>query len=373
MQIKEIIAKSILRKSKKIDSWFISQYFMNLYRGCEHNCIYCDGRHEKYQVDGIFEDEISVKINAIDILEKELNPKNKRKPLKKCFIMLGGGVCDSYQPIEKKYEITKQVLEIIYKYNYPVHILTKSTMVKRDIDILKKINQNSRAIVSFSLSSADDSITKAFEPRASLASEKLEAIEYFKNEGINSGIFLMPVIPFITDTYDMIENTIKNAVKVSADYIVFGGMTLKEGKQKDYFYDFLKNFDENLIYNYLSIYKDDNWGSATKDYYIHINKIFHNLSRKYNIPKRIPMKIFCDVLDENDKIQVMLEQLDYLIKQTGKTSPYGYAANSISKLDRPISEIRNSIRNLKGVGPFTQKLILEILDTGNCKYYEDLI
>ena len=99
IKIHEINAKSLLRKMKRIDSWFISDYGMNLYRGCEHNCVYCDGRSEKYQVEGDFGKEIYVKTNALDILRKELDFKRKRKPFKKGYICLGGCVFDSYQHI----------------------------------------------------------------------------------------------------------------------------------------------------------------------------------------------------------------------------------------------------------------------------------
>jgi len=97
--IREIEAKSILRKHKKIDSWFISHYGMNLYRGCSHNCAYCDGRSEGYYVDGEFGEDVTAKVNAIEVLRRELDPKRKRIPLKRSFIMVGGGVGDSYQPI----------------------------------------------------------------------------------------------------------------------------------------------------------------------------------------------------------------------------------------------------------------------------------
>ena len=83
VNIREIEAKSILRKHKKIDSWFISRYGMNLYRGCTHNCVYCDGRAEGYYVDGEFGEDVVVKTNAIEILRRELDPKRKRVPLKR--------------------------------------------------------------------------------------------------------------------------------------------------------------------------------------------------------------------------------------------------------------------------------------------------
>jgi DNA repair photolyase len=86
MTIREIEAKSILRKYKKIDSWFISRYGMNLYRGCTHNCIYCDGRAESYYVDGEFGEDVTVKVNAIEILRRELDPKRKRTPFKRSFV-----------------------------------------------------------------------------------------------------------------------------------------------------------------------------------------------------------------------------------------------------------------------------------------------
>ena len=103
MNIQEIEAKNILRQHKKIDSWFISRYGMKLYRGCIHNCAYCDGHSEGYYINGDFGKDIVVKTNAIHLLERELNPERKRKPFKGGFILVGGGVCDSYGPIEKKY------------------------------------------------------------------------------------------------------------------------------------------------------------------------------------------------------------------------------------------------------------------------------
>ena len=159
MTVREIEAKSILIKHKKIDSWFISHYGMNLYRGCTHNCVYCDGRAEGYYVEGEFGKEITVKTNAIEILKRELDPRHKRTPFKLSYVTLGGGVGDCYQPIEKKYELSRRTLELFYEHNLPVHVLTKSTLVKRDLDIIKRINEKRRAIVSFSLSSADEKIS----------------------------------------------------------------------------------------------------------------------------------------------------------------------------------------------------------------------
>jgi len=101
MGIQETKAKTILLKRKRIDSWFISGCGMNLYRGCSHNCVYCDGRAEKYQIPGDFGQDIHVKTNAPELLEKELDPTRKRKSFNPGFILPGGGIGDSYQPLEK--------------------------------------------------------------------------------------------------------------------------------------------------------------------------------------------------------------------------------------------------------------------------------
>lgn len=373
MEVKEINAKSILRKQRKVDSWFVSRYGMNLYRGCTHDCVYCDGRAEKYQTHKDFENKVVVKINALDILRKELTPNTRKKPLKPGFILIGGGVGDSYQPIEKQYKLTRNVIKYLNTTNFPVHILTKSTLVERDIDILKKINSKTRAIVSFSFSSADDNISKIFEPGVPSPSERFETIKLLKEEGFYCGMFLMPVIPFITDKADFIEESVKKAKEAGVDFIIFGGMTLKKGRQKEYFYKTLKeNYPEKII-DYENIYKGDKWGSATSSYYNSIHKTFSFFARQYKMPARIPRTLFKDFIDENDLVVVLLEQIDYLLKFHTKRSPYGFAAYSISNIKEPISNVKYDLRSIKGVGPTIEKIILEILDTGTCKYYEKLM
>lgn len=373
MKVKEIKAKTILRKHKKIDSWFLSRYGMNIYRGCIHNCVYCDGRSEKYNVSGDFGCEVQVKINAIEVLRRELDAEKKKMAAEKEFIMLGGGVGDSYQPIEEKYRFSRKALELLYEKDFPVSILTKSTLIERDLDVIKKINEKNKAIVSFSFSSACDKISSIFEPGVPSPSERLKTLKLFKKSGIPTGIFLMPVIPFITDKPEILNDTIDKAKKADVDFIIFSGMTLKKGRQKDYFFDVLKKNYPELIIDYSNIYKDNPWGNPAAEYHDYIQKIFSVISKRYKIPVRIPYYLFKDFLSENDLVVVILEQIDYMIKNLGGKSPYGFAAYSISKINKPLSSIKNDLRKIKGVGPATEKIILEILETKNSKYYEKLM
>ena len=373
MKVIEIKAKTILRKHKKIDSWFLSRYGMNIYRGCIHNCVYCDGRSEKYNVSGDFGCEVQVKINAIEVLRRELDAERKKMIAEKEFIMLGGGVGDSYQPIEEKYRFSRKALELLYEKDFPVSILTKSTLIERDLDIIKKINEKNKAIVSFSFSSACDKISSIFEPGVQPPSKRLKTLKLFKKNGIPTGIFLMPVIPFITDKPEILNDTIDKAKKADVDFIIFSGMTLKKGRQKDYFFDVLKKNYPELIIDYSNIYKDNPWGNPTAEYYDSIQKTFSVISKRYKIPVRIPYYLFKDFLSENDLVIVILEQIDYMIKNLGGKSPYGFAAHSISKINKPLSSIKNDLRKIKGVGPATEKILLEILETKNSKYYEKLM
>jgi DNA repair photolyase len=346
---------------------------MNLYRGCSHNCVYCDGRSEGYYVDGDFGTDVSVKVNAVDILRKELDQQKKRTPLLPGYVLLGGGVGDSYQHVEEKYELTRRTLSLLAEKKLPVHVLTKSALVKRDIDLLRTINTTSRVIISMSFSSTNETISKIFEPRVPPPQERLETLGFFKDEGFACGMFLMPIIPFISDTKEILHDTIQDAKKTGVDFIICGGMTLKDGKQKDYFFNCLQKYYPDLFLEYKMIYKQSRWGEPTSEYTAQLYQTFHALMNQYQIPKRIPPELFKDIVSENDRVIVILEHLDYLYKMDGKKSPFGFAAYSLSQLQVPLSSMRYQLRQIKGVGATTEKIIQEILSTGSSRYYERLL
>jgi DNA repair photolyase len=372
LNIIQIDAKSILRKSKKIDSWFISNYGMNLYRGCSHNCSYCDGRAEKYQVNGEFGKEVAVKMNAIEILRRELDPARKRIPFKSGFFFVGGGVCDSYEPLEKKYQLTRQALELLEQFNHPVHLLTKSTLIERDLELIKRINNKSRAIVSMSFSSVDDTISKQFEPGVSPPSGRLKVLKKFKDAGIACGMFLLPVIPFVTDSAEKISETLKAAREIDLDYVIFGGMTLKSGRQKDHFYNILRQYNPDLIPEYQKIYQSNEWGNAATDYYGNIHKVYREALKNHPIAGRIPANIFCPVLDPPNLVIILLEHIDFYLKLRGQKSPYGYGAYQISKLKESIDlNFQNSLEQLQ-LNRSVRFIAREILGTGQSALYNEL-
>jgi DNA repair photolyase len=374
MLFKEIQAKTLLRKQKKIDSWFLSRYNMNLYRGCLHACAYCDGRAEQYYVSEEFGREVAVKINALDLLQKELDPQRKRNPLLPSYIFVGGGVGDSYGPAEEKYGLTRRVLELLADKQWPAHILTKSGDVRRDWEILLRIQNQKGALVSFSFSSVDPELSALFEPQAPPPAERLEAMAFLKSKGLNVGMLLMPVIPFITDAPGLMEAAVRKAKEAGADYVLCSSLTLKPGRQKEHFYAVLEKHDPSLIPVYTMLYPENNSpGAAIADYFPAVYEIFQQIVRKYNMPQRIPPRLFRRILPENDYVVVLLEHMDYVLKSLGRRSPFGYAAHSISQIREPLAGMRFELRKIKGVGPLVEKVIREILETGTAEDYQKLL
>lgn len=373
IRINEIQSKTLLRHWKKMDSWFLSKYGMNIYRGCEHACVYCDGRTEKYQVEGNFGRSVTVKTNAPDLISTELQKHFTSNSNNPGLIMVGGGVGDSYQPVEKEYKITRKILKKLLSFELPVHILTKSTLILRDLDILKKINRK-KAIVSMSFSSVDDKISKLLEPGVPPPSARLAALKKLKNEGLSCGMYLMPTIPYISDTPEKIEECFKAARKVKLDFLVYAGLTLKKGRQKQFFYQFLQKQYPQLIDDYDDLYQEENqWGSPKHAYIRSYSGFLLKLARKYKIPLRMPIDLVSEYISPKDQVIATLEQIDYLRKMQGQKSTFGYTANNISKLKEELYQLRYCLQTIKGVGPVTERIILEILNKGTSSYYNNLL
>lgn len=146
---------------------------MNFYRGCQHGCIYCDARSKCYQMKHDFED-IEIKSNAVELLEQTLRKKRRR-----CMIGTGG-MSDPYIPLEKKLLHTRSCLELIEHYGFGLAIHTKSTLILRDLDFLKKIHEKSKCVVQMTLTTYDESLCKKLEPNVATTKERVQALKQFR-------------------------------------------------------------------------------------------------------------------------------------------------------------------------------------------------
>ena len=228
-------------------------YGMNIYRGCTHGCIYCDSRSKCYQFTHPFED-IEVKQNAPELLEKAL--KSKRK---KCMIGTGA-MSDPYMHCEENLRLTRRCLEIILENDFGVEIQTKSDRILRDIDLLSKINSSAKCVVQMTLTTYDDDLCRILEPNVCNTKRRIEVLEEMHKKGIPTIAWLTPILPFINDTEDNITAILNECVRVGVKGIIdFGmGLTLREGNREYYYAALDKHFPgmkERYIKRYGNAYE----------------------------------------------------------------------------------------------------------------------
>ncbi len=273
LKYREIGAKGILNHIRGEDDWFGLSYNINLYRGCEHQCIYCDTRSTCYQVEN-FNEEVLIKVNAIPLLVDAL-------PRKRKVGMIGfGSMNDPYTYAEKQYQLTSEALAVVAKYRFPVHMITKSDMVLKDLDVLKRINQV-KARVSFSITTTDDQLAKILEPGAPSPSRRLQAMKELAENGIETGIVMMPILPFIEDTPENIASIVKAAADYGADYVIPAlGLSLREGS-REYYYNKLDIHFPGLRQKYETTYGSSYHCPAQGQR--ELAKLFYELCESYNL------------------------------------------------------------------------------------------
>ncbi|MEN6329956.1 MAG: radical SAM protein [Methanobacteriaceae archaeon] len=231
--VREIKVKSVLNKQKHVDDWFLSGYTLNPYSGCSFNCVYCYTRGSKYgehQVPGL-----AVKTNAPGVLVKQL--KNRARKREYGFIALGSAT-DPYLPVEEDYKITQEFLKIILRFHFPVHVLTRSPLILRDLDLLRKIKEKAiiplelqdrldkGVILSFSFSTVDAELACIFEPGAPEPEIRLRTMRKCKEAGFMVGAVFMPLLPYLSDTEESLDNMIGRVKEEGADFVLAAGLTL---------------------------------------------------------------------------------------------------------------------------------------------------
>ena len=216
----EIKARSILS----------AQNGINVYRGCTHGCIYCDSRSTCYQMDHAFED-VAVKANAPQLLEEALRRKRRR-----CMIGTGS-MCDPYLPLERETRITRQCLEIIDRYGFGVSVLTKSDLVLRDLDLLRSINEKTKAVVCTTFTTFDEDLCRILEPNVCTTRRRFEMLKTMRENGIHTGVWLCPILPFLNDTEENLRGLLDYCFDAGVEVIVnFGmGVTLRDGDRQDFY------------------------------------------------------------------------------------------------------------------------------------------
>ncbi len=228
----EIVAKSILNKSKRRDPWFLDDYTVNPYSGCSFNCLYCYIRGSKYGIH--MERKLGVKSNAPELLDKALR---RRADKGEYGIIVLASATDPYLQLEKETLLTRKLLQIILKYRFPVHLITKSDLILRDLDLIERIDQKAilpkdlpgldrGTIITFSFSTIDEKVAGIFEPGATSPTLRLNTLRAISQKGFLTGVSMMPLLPWISDTAESMEAMFSSFKEQGAHYCFPADLTL---------------------------------------------------------------------------------------------------------------------------------------------------
>jgi len=265
MEYRLITCNSLIKKITKKDILFNGVYCLDPYQNCEFDCQYCDSSFEK---------TIYIKTNASEILEKEIIHLKKE-------VIIIGSVNDPYQKAEEKYEITKNLLKTIKKHGFPCHILTKSTLIQRDIDLLKEM----KSMVTVSIPSLDKNIINLFEKDVPSPEKRFQTVELLVENKIKTGVAMIPIIPFLTELE--IERIIRKTSLSKAQYFLHKHLELK-GDQKIVFRKIIKTQYPHILPKIDELYKDD--FKPSEKFIEALDENVHRLCKKYDIPEKIKFK-----------------------------------------------------------------------------------
>ena len=263
MQIKTVKADKILNKITKKDTLFYGDYTVDPYQFCDFGCVYCDSSYSAH---------VFVKTNAVELLDEKLKETENGR-------IIVGSVHDPYQKIEEKYQLTRGILEIIQKHNFSCHILTKSELALRDLDILKNIKDS---IVTISMTAMDEKVSKIFEKGVISPEKRMKVVKKLREAGIKAGVAVMPAIPYIVE--EQIEKIVKNAKEHNAEYLLFKHLELK-GDQKNIFFDIVKKHYPQHHQDFVELYADN--FAPGKKYLSNINKKVSDTSSEFKIRNSI--------------------------------------------------------------------------------------
>jgi DNA repair photolyase len=212
--VKEVECKSLLNKSALAD------YCINPYVGCQHACKYCYAESYTRRFTSHTEnwgDFVDIKINAPTVLAREI----KKKPKGTVFL---SSLTDAYQPLERKYELTRKLLEILLRHQFPISIQTKSALVLRDLDLIRRFQEPE---VGFTITTLNNNVRELFEPTSSSVEEKLQAIKQLKENNVKTFAFFGPILPYLSD--QNLEQYLRQIANTGVDYIYVDKLNLKPG------------------------------------------------------------------------------------------------------------------------------------------------
>jgi len=302
-----------LRRAVLPDPFTRSLYACAPYRGCGHGCRYCDGRAEKYYVEGDFERDVEVRGNLPDLLAAELPLLRDRG-----MISFGSGVTDAYQPLEARHRITERCLGALEERGWPVAVITKSALVRRDLEAWKRVNARGGFHLAVTVTGLDESLRGRLEPGASSYLERLETLAAFSAAGAVTGALAMPLFPLLNDDAASIRALFGALKETGVKYAMPGGMTLRPGRQKDLYIDTLASFRADLLAETLRAYAENRpSGAPLKATSDALRRRCAVELERVGLPWTLPHAEYARLLPPHDALLILLSDMAELYSARG--------------------------------------------------------
>jgi DNA repair photolyase len=269
---------------------------------CGHGCAYCDGRAERYWVEGDFDRDIVVRTNIADRLDHDLSRVREHAP-----VSVGSGISDAYQPVEARLGLMRQAAGVLLRHRMPASVLTKSSLIARDLDLWRGVHTAGGFTLSVSLVFADEATRRVFEPGASSVPDRVAALRAFKAAGCGVGVYAMPLLPWICDTPEALARLLGLCREAGVDFVIPGGLTLRPGRQKDFFLERLGSAFPDLVPRYRELYGEDRTSGACRPAYgRELSSRFARAVEEAGIATHVPHRLYRGRMPLYDELYVLL-------------------------------------------------------------------
>jgi DNA repair photolyase len=335
----------LLRPADLPDNFTRSLYKIAPYRGCAHGCRYCDGRAERYYVEGDFEQDIEVRATIPSRLAAELPGLRERG-----VVSFGSGVTDPYQPLERDTTITGRCASLLAETEYalPAQVMTKSSLALRDLPKWKRLNERAGFVLLVSITSLDEGLRETMEPGASPFDERLATLRAFKESGCAVGALAMPFLPGLSDDEASIRRLYGALGEVGVDFVMPGGLTLRPGRQKEFYLKALSTYRPELLDPTLALFSEERpsgapYAAASKALFQRIAPI----RRESGIPYLLPHRVFARFIPPHDSLRLLFLDMIELYGERGIDTKA--LARSAEAYDAWLLSLRRSFRRKRSL------------------------